>query len=388
MKTKPDDMLYCGARPKKLLTAKPKLNQRVLELHWKWMSERYSIHVKKDVQKLPAPWTDDKVLREHKFTNLRREDDRQSIWYLENICNRPDLDQYERTLLAIMFRMFNINTFFDFWEGLYNKPIKIEDLVSVDLDQLRAQIEAAGEKPWFTNAFNTGGLKQCLAFPESLEKGPVICLSIQGGSITLTPSEARKQMVDGLLQYAEGFERNMVMRVVRAIKRIHEHQSELIHEINNAPWQSICFDKITQIRGLSYFLGYQIFVDLTYHPDFKFSENEFTVAGPGCKAGLDLLFEDRDGLTHEECLFWLRDNALEVYGPLGYEPESFWVNEEPHDKCFNVMCLENAFCETLKYVRCVDALESGKRPRTKVKYNGSGASVVVKKPTSTAKKLW
>ena len=40
------------------------LNQEPLEIMCRWIKERYLVHLKKDVQKLPAPWSDWSIMRE------------------------------------------------------------------------------------------------------------------------------------------------------------------------------------------------------------------------------------------------------------------------------------------------------------------------------------
>ena len=60
------------------------------------------------------------------------------------------------------------------------------------------------------------------------------------------------------------------------------------------------------------FLVYQVFVDMTYIPYYKFSENEFVLSGPGCDRGIHALCKDLDGLTEEEFMFWLRDNIERI----------------------------------------------------------------------------
>lgn len=49
-----------------------------------WIAERDSIRVRKEEKNLPAPWTDDPVLRNNRFCNVRRMDDKVSRWLLAN----------------------------------------------------------------------------------------------------------------------------------------------------------------------------------------------------------------------------------------------------------------------------------------------------------------
>ena len=48
-----------------------------------WVSERESVRIKKEAG-LPKPWTNDPVLRDYKFCNVRREDDTVSKWVMNN----------------------------------------------------------------------------------------------------------------------------------------------------------------------------------------------------------------------------------------------------------------------------------------------------------------
>lgn len=55
----------------------------------------------------PRPWTEDPVLNEYRFCNVRREDDRTTVWFRQNIraplAERP----VDVTLATVVFRWFN-----------------------------------------------------------------------------------------------------------------------------------------------------------------------------------------------------------------------------------------------------------------------------------------
>lgn len=80
MRTKPKDIKYCGVDAEKIRAAHPKVNELALELYAKWIKERYTVHLKKDVQKLPPPWTSWDVMQKYRFCNVRREQDRESLF--------------------------------------------------------------------------------------------------------------------------------------------------------------------------------------------------------------------------------------------------------------------------------------------------------------------
>lgn len=54
---------------------------------WYWVKEREAIRVRKD-RGDEQPWTDDPILATYRFCNVRREDDRVTVWVRENIRKR------------------------------------------------------------------------------------------------------------------------------------------------------------------------------------------------------------------------------------------------------------------------------------------------------------
>lgn len=394
MKDKALDIPYCGVREDKIKSADPVLSPFHRTLAYEWMSERYKIHVKKDVQRLPAPWTDNPVLRQVKFCNVRREHDRQSLNLINNIVNNDRLGMADMMFNCLLFRMFNL------WEPIQaiGGARTIKEFANIDLNATRKQLqdfEADGGKI-FTNAFNTGGLKQCLAFPELVVNhkeqrfgGMMVKVHRVGQGIVdeMDYKVAKKLAEENPGEYTiEGWEPYMPMRVIRSLKAFVNKYPNYFHELFKCESPTEVYQAMyDEIEGLGPFLAYQIWVDFTYIPGYPFSENHFTVAGPGCRAGIDLMFMSKDGMTHEECIFWLRDNQDEVFAHYGYKREEFWSAEAPEDQCMNVMQLENMFCELQKYTRCVEAVKRGDKPRGKVGYNGGAA--VNEAPKSQARSI-
>lgn len=365
MKTKQADIPYCGVNQERIKAATPTLNEGVLGHLIDFIRDRYEIHTKKDVQGLPAPWTTNRIFLEGKFTNVRREHDRQTINYTS--ISKQCTNEFELFWNTVLFRMFNVHWPFS------GKPFDIYRLGEKSYqEEIRARFELLESegKPIFTNAFNTGGLKQSLAIPESDDKSlcysqrnPDHMIELEDGS-TVSYRENLPKLKSGELK-SPIFEPNMGMRIIRYIGFVANGSMKDLHKrVFNAPDQQISCKAIQEIRGVSFFLGYQMWVDLTYHDMFKFSENEYTVSGPGCIAGLNLLFGDRSGMNHDECLFWLRDHQASVFKEINFD--ELFYDLEPSDRCMNVMSLENCFCELGKYIRAVEAIERGEKPRFRV----------------------
>lgn len=317
MKNKPADTLYCGVSKTRIKKAQPVLNERNLLYLYNFIKRRYVIHLRKDVLKKDPPWTTDEVLKNFRFTNIRREHDKESKWVIEHIANNPELSYEDKLLNVILFRLYNKHETAE----LISMPFKFSQTPDWNPEWYRSLFEAAlvedPKRVFFTAAFHTVGMKNTLK-------------RVTGES------------------YAP-------MRILKFIKILINEG--LVDDIKACVNQQEVYQTLTDYNGIGRFLAYQFYVDMTYIAEFPFSENEFTVAGPGCVMGLNYLFENRDGMTYEECLFWLRDNLDRLFvEKLGKDWDAkrvFWDLPE-EDRCFNVMSLENCFCELSKYIRAKD----------------------------------
>lgn len=75
------------------------------DLFFYWVKERQSIHDKKEVG-LPKPWTDNPILQRYKFCNVKREDDRVTIW-IKNNWRDPYRGHPNMWFAMIVARLFN-----------------------------------------------------------------------------------------------------------------------------------------------------------------------------------------------------------------------------------------------------------------------------------------
>lgn len=316
MRNKPADVLFCGVNADKIHTAKPTLDKQALLHLYNFIKRRYIIHLRKDVRKLSPPWTRDPVLANFRFTNVRREHDRETKWVIEHIAENDDLLYEDKLLNMILFRLYNKHQTAE----LIGMPIKFYGQYKGDWDPewYRSLFDAAlvedPKRVFFTAAFHTVGMKLTL------------------------------QKVTG-----EAF---APMRILKFINLLIK--DGFVTKLGECKTQKEVFDTIVSYDGIGGFLGYQMFVDMTYIKRFPFSENEFTVAGPGCRNGLDRLFLDRDGMSYEECLFWLRENLDRLFCEelrKDWDAKKVFWDLPEEDRCFNVMSLENCFCELSKYIR-------------------------------------
>ena len=337
MRIKSRDKLYCGINRRSIRVANPKYNLENMQRFYDFVTERYKIHLRKDVLHKEAPWTNDGVLQQYKFCNVRREHDRQSQYIIKNISTNPCLSLEDKIVNSFYFRAWNN------WDTMKDLggPWAAKDLYSSQMKQQIRPIyqELATEDPdrkWWSSANNQGGTKQAWRYPN--------------------PNEKINKEYD------------IPLRVFHIGPWLKEHNT--VEKLLNANDQKVAFEAIKEIQGFADFLAYQVFVDLTYIKEFPFSENEFVIAGPGCKKGLDYLFDDYDGMSPEEALFWLRDNVDHIFSkimaPNGqyWDPRELFIDLPEYDRCLNIMSLENCMCELAKYIRTI---EGTGRPRVKYK---------------------
>lgn len=335
MKSKPKDKEYCGVREKVILEATPELDWDSVYHFKTFVIDRYRIHKRKDVKQLPPPWTTNPILQEYKFTNVRREHDRQTRYLIDNITNNLTLTLEDKIVNTFLFRAWNN------WATLksFAFPYPAQALYNPELkDKIRPRYQTLQQSDpdrlWYNNAYNQGGTKQ--AWKRVNPESPI--------------------------------EKDMPLRPFHVGVWLGEQK--IAEQLLKAEDQLEAFNIIKSVRGFADFLAYQVFVDLTYIPEFPFSENEFTIAGPGCKKGLDYIFKNKDGMTYEECLFWLRDNINfgcqlfykeeldqiedeKDYPHKNYAPLKLFNDLPEYDRCMNVMSLENCMCELSKYIRTV-----------------------------------
>jgi len=333
MKNKPKDQLYCGVDKEKIKKSNPILNEENFEHLLTWIEERYSVHVKKDVEEQSAPWTNNPIIGNYRFTNVRREHDKVTKWYIENIALSDKLSYHEKVLNTFLFRAWNKIETIEIFGGPFN-----EDSL-FDVESARELYHNHRKKNpkyvWFTPAFNTGGLKRAYKYLDKY-------------SYNLTEKEASKD---------QDYEKDIPVRMFSVSYFIEKN--DIFSKIESSQTQEEAFKAIKEVHGFGGFLAYQVFVDLAYIPEFQFSENEFTIAGPGCQRGLKNIFEDFDGLSYEEAIFWIRD-YINKKKPNGFNPKKVFHDLSKEDRCMNVMSLENCFCEISKYIKAKN--ETG-RPR-------------------------
>jgi len=108
-------------------------------------------------------------------------------------------------------------------------------------------------------------------------------------------------------------------------------------------------ERLEELPGISSFISYEIYTDLTYHEWFPWNENSYVNPGPGAKRGIQRLLErdpiDSDAhsdIEYKEHLEYIRDTANSDWFP----DELKW-----NDKDWTLRTAEHQMCELDKWLR-------------------------------------
>jgi len=288
-----------------------------MEIFWRFIAERHSIYKKKEIEKLPPPWTDDPILSSFKFTNVVRSTDPGTRYVIDKIL-KWNLCELDILLNVIAYRIFNkietIEKLGQLTVQTYNSKQVLKKLEQIEKEQ-----------KVFTNAFVVSGYSQFGSGMPKIER------------VSLLLGQVVNQITN---DYNTGYN----------------------HDIWQSESMEPTYNYLLSINGIGPFLGYQIAVDLSYWDQTKFGEDEFVIDGPGARRGLEELFPMEEIKEHgyEWLNFWLRDKQVEFWEDYGIDYKKLF-DDQP-TPLLTVMSLENTLCEGFKMFK---ALRENGRPRNK-----------------------
>jgi thymidylate kinase len=296
-----------------LLPAKPTI---VFDTYWKFAAERQNIFFRK-FENLAPPWTEDKILTVHKFTNAYRASDRVSQYLIRHVIysEKYSSDPKEVFFRILLFKFFNkIET----WKRLTQE---LGDLTWSDYSfDLYDRI--------LTNALNDGSTIYSAAY------------IMPSGVKTLGYNKKHRNHLKLI---------EMMMA------------SELPKKLSDASSMHKAFDLLKQFPTIGDFLAYQYVTDINYSEITNFSEMEFVVPGPGALDGIRKCFHDLGGLNEPEIIKFIAEIQDSEFERLGLNFQSLWGRKLQLIDC------QNLFCEVDKYARMRHPEVSGISGRTRIK---------------------
>jgi hypothetical protein len=295
----------------KVSPAKPTV---VYDTYWRFAAKRQAIFDQRRLG-MPAPWTDDPILQQYKFTNAFRASDRTSQFLIRNVIYEGDTAPAEICFRILLFKVFNrIET----WELLNEQfgEIRYDTFSFENYDKILNTAWSAGRRI-YSAAY----------------------IMPSGGLVSKYP---RKHQ--------------MHLRLVETMIR-----EELPARLAEARSMARAFDLLRGYPTIGDFLAYQFVTDLNYSPLTQFSESEFVVAGPGAKDGIRKCFSDLGGLSEGELIKFIAERQEREAERLGLKAPTLW------GRPLQLIDCQNLFCEVDKYARIAHPEILGHTGRTRIK---------------------
>lgn len=280
--------------------------------YWHFAAERQCLFMRR-VHGSPYPWTDDPVLRRHRFTNAYRAADRVSQYLIRHVLYEGPQTPDEVFFRALLFKLFNrIET----WEALVSQfgiPTASEYRPEVYSRVLDALFE--------------GGSKLYSA-----------------AYIVPNPRFGHVRKHRNHLQLLE------LMLRDKAPDHIADADSlEAVYTI------------LRSFPSVGPFLGFQFAIDLNYSAVVDFSEMDFVVAGPGARDGIRRCFAHTAGLSDADLIRAVSDLREDEFARLGIQFPDLW------GRPLQLIDLQNLFCEVDKYARVAFPSSPGASARKQIK---------------------
>lgn len=290
----------------------------MMDTFWWWIIERQKIWHKRTVQRLPQPWTDDKILQHFSFTNAFRELDKGTIHYINHVLgNYPEhpteIDIKNNIINTIIFR-------------LYIKRETIETIGFLHVDNWEKEFEEAKQK-----------LRAKRDSKESIFHAAYV--------------------VPSLTSYASESEPNNKLEAsFNFIQTAYEELDYLYKALTETDNLDNAFALLENHKPFwGAFTIYEWLCDWgTMHryvrnPFTKWDDDTGVNLGPGAIRMISYIFPQLKPNKYRTALEYLRHTA-EKYVSKSMPIEEFWSLCPPQIRKFTYRAIEHSLCEVGKYV--------------------------------------
>ena len=280
--------------------------------YWRVAAERQRIFFRRAGGE-PPPWTDDPVLRAHRFTNAYRASDRVSQYLINEVIYGTTVDARSMVLRVLLFKVFN-------------RPAT-----------WRVIEEAVGE------------------------------LTMDTFDVKLLDEVLTRRISTGKRLYSAAY----IMPSPRlGSERKHSNHLHLLRQLSadgtidellTSTSLRALFERLSRVPSFGPFLAFQFAIDLNYTPLFPFSEMDYVVAGPGARDGISKCFTNAGDLPPSDVIRAVTESADEQFEAAGIQFESLW------GRPLQLIDCQNLFCEVSKYARVAHPELVGVSGRTRIK---------------------
>ena len=287
----------------------------VYDLYWRFAVERQNIFFKR-LRRSAPPWSTDPIFRTFKFCNAYRASDRVSQFLIDSVIYSGNQEPAEVLFRTIFFRLFNRS---ETW--LYLKA-RLGDISLTDFNPTRyAQL--------LTERHSTGA-------------------RIFGGAFILCANKAF-----GFDQKHQNY--LALLNKMFLTDRLQRH-------LLGARSLDRIYELLRSYPLIGTFMAYQIAIDLNYSDAINFSENSFTMAGPGAERGIKKCFESIGGYSPQDVIYHMVSHQHSEFERLGLTFKSLW------GRPLHAIDCQGLFCEVDKYSRIARPELKSNRSRIKTRF--------------------
>ncbi|MGW6278413.1 nucleotide kinase domain-containing protein [Kribbella sp. NPDC055071] len=284
----------------------------VFDTYWEFAAQRQAVYAARLAGE-SGPWTDDPILKAHRFTNCFRAADRVSQYLISQVLYAGDSDPAEVVFRALLFKMFN--------------KVSTWDLLTAALGQLTwAEFDHA--------AYDTV-LSRALADGQRLYSAAYVIPPPKFGAVRKHTNHLR------LLN--------------------HMMSTDLPARLQTAVTMKQAFETLRAFPGMGDFLAFQFLIDLNYSEVLNFSEMDFVVAGPGARDGLRKCFGPQASGIEADLVRYMADTQDANFRRLGLDFGGL------RGRPLQLIDCQNLFCEVDKYARVAHPDVAGISGRSRIK---------------------
>lgn len=284
----------------------------VFDTYWKFAAKRQAIYEAR-LRGLPGPWTDDPILRHHRFTNCYRAADRVSQYLISQVAYQGDQHPVEVVFRTLLFKFFN--------------RVSTWDLLQRTIGELAwSSFNHAVFDQVLTQAFNSG---------QRLYSAAYVIPPPRLGSVHKHSNH---------LSLLEHMMRDNLATKICAVRTMRD-----------------AFSFLRSYPATGDFLAFQFLIDLNYSAALDFDEMSFVVPGPGARDGLRKCFGAAATGIEAELIRYVSDTQDEHFARLGLSFHGL------RGRPLQLIDCQNLFCEVSKYARVAHPQVRGISGRSRIK---------------------
>lgn len=320
-------MLYEFVHPRKRLEDVPfydllpsntlELDETHLHEFFNFMTERQNIWIKRNLLKMPQPWTKDEFLKNYSFTNVYRELDRSSQYLIKNVISNPKYSLEDIVFQILVYRYFNKPDCFE------DGHVQLTTLRGFNAAKMHWEVIKCRKKyynPWHSAYMSNLVWAEKEPFEGEMFKDHAYCRQLFPIFKAITPELC--QMLKKGKQPVE---------IMKFLERL---------------------------PSISGFISHEFYLDFCYinkyHPYYKvnFDENTYTNVGPGASLGIRLICPSLAPKDQKEAIYMLSEIAEVMLPDFNYVR---WddINKKYEVCAYNLTLhsIEFSLCEYSKYVK-------------------------------------